>query len=44
MFLQSKVGVRLRIGDGACAVVRRGELHLVTVAATVYNLSVPVPG
>ena len=38
--MQSKVrvGGQVRISYGACAVVRWGELHLVTVAAAVYNL------
>ena len=40
--MQSKVGVRgqVRIGYGAYAVVRRGELHLLTVVAAVYNLKI----
>ena len=38
--MQSKVGVRgqIRINYGTCAVIRRGELHLVMVAVAVYNL------
>ena len=40
--MQSKLRVRgqIRISYGACAVVRRGELHLVTVAAAVYDLKI----